>query len=233
VAFAAIQGLNAEMNERTMKLQAENDALPRQVAAQKAQFDALEARLKKLEQAAPVRRKTKRRKKMTKSFYQPVVFAAFLLSLIVAVVNAQSIEQSVIASGGTSEGGNSTFSVTGIVGQPIAESSSGAPYAVRSGFITAAPLVPTAATVTVSGKVTTASGRGIRNVVVVMTDASGTVRRTNTTTFGYFRFTDVMPGGTYIFSARAKRFTFNQATQVRSVAEEISDINFVADESNL
>jgi anti-sigma factor RsiW len=96
------------MNERTMKLQAENDALPRQVAAQKAQFDALEARLKKLEQAAPVRRKTKRRKKMTKSFYQPVVFAAFLLSLIVAVVNAQSIEQSVIASGGTSEGGNST-----------------------------------------------------------------------------------------------------------------------------
>jgi predicted nuclease with TOPRIM domain len=61
VAFAAIQGLNAEMNERTMKLQAENDALRRQVAAQKAQFDALEARLKKLEQAAPVRRKTKRR----------------------------------------------------------------------------------------------------------------------------------------------------------------------------
>lgn len=63
MAFAAIQGLNAEMNERTMKLQAENDALRRQVAAQKAQFDALEARLKKLEQAAPVRRKTKRRKK--------------------------------------------------------------------------------------------------------------------------------------------------------------------------
>jgi hypothetical protein len=42
-----------------------------------------------------------------------------------------------------------------------------------------------------------------------------------------------MPGVTYIFSAHAKRFMFNQATQVRSVVEEISDINFVADESNL
>lgn len=62
VALAAIQGLNEEMNERTAKLQAENAALRRQVAAQKAQFDALEARLKKLEQAAPVRRKAQRRR---------------------------------------------------------------------------------------------------------------------------------------------------------------------------
>jgi hypothetical protein len=58
-------------------------------------------------------------------------------------------------------------------------------------------------------------------------------QQTTSTTFGHFRFTDVMPGVTYIFSAHAKRFMFNQATQVRSVVEEISDINFVADESNL
>jgi hypothetical protein len=62
VALAAIQGLNEEMNERTMKLQAENDALRHQVAAQKKQFDALKERLKKLEGSTPARRKTKRRK---------------------------------------------------------------------------------------------------------------------------------------------------------------------------
>jgi hypothetical protein len=62
VAFAAIQGLNAEMNERTTRLQAENDALRRQVTIQKKQFDALEERLKKLEQSSAPRRKTKRRK---------------------------------------------------------------------------------------------------------------------------------------------------------------------------
>lgn len=170
---------------------------------------------------------------MNKSFYQPVIFAALLLLLTGAVVNAQSIEQSVIAGGGGTSGDtNSAYSVTGAIGQSASDTSTGAPYAVKSGFFTAAPLGPTAATVTASGKVTTASGRGIRNVVVVMTDASGAIRTATTTTFGYYRFTDVMPGGTYVFSIRAKRFTFNQPTQVRSVAEEISDINFVANESN-
>lgn len=171
---------------------------------------------------------------MNKCLCHTVIFAAFFLVLTNGTVDAQSIEQSVIAGGGrTSSDTNSTYSVTGTVGQPVADASSGAPYAIKSGFFTAASLAPTAATVTVSGKITTANGRGIRNVAVLMTDASGAVRRTTSTTFGYFRFTDVMPGRTYIFSAHAKRFTFNQATQVRSVAEEISDINFVADESSL
>lgn len=62
VALAAIQGLSEEVNERTAKLQAENAALRQQVAAQQTQFAELEARLKKLEQAAPVRRKAQRRR---------------------------------------------------------------------------------------------------------------------------------------------------------------------------
>jgi hypothetical protein len=171
---------------------------------------------------------------MNKCLCHLVIFAAFFLVLTNGTVDAQSIEQSVIAGGGrTSSDTNSAYSVTGTVGQSAADASSGTPYAIKSGFLTAAPISPTAATVTVSGKITTANGRGIRNVSVVMTDASGTVRRTTSTMFGHFHFTDVMPGGTYIFSAHAKRFTFNQAMQVRSVVEEISDINFVADESNL
>jgi hypothetical protein len=88
---------------------------------------------------------------------------------------------------------------------------------------------PTAATVTVSGRVTTAQGRGIRNVVVTMTDSSGNTRTATTTSFGYFSFDDVAAGETYIFAARGKRFSFGQNTQVHSITEETSNINFVAD----
>lgn len=75
---------------------------------------------------------------MTKCLCQLVIFAAFLLILTGGIVDAQSIEQSVIAGGGrTSSDTNSTYSVTGTVGQPVTEPSSGALYAIKSGFFTA------------------------------------------------------------------------------------------------
>jgi len=87
---------------------------------------------------------------------------------------------------------------------------------------------PTAATVTVGGRVMTASGRGIRNVVVTMTDSSGNVRTATSTSFGYYRFSDVAAGETYIFTAQGKRFTFKKDSRVRSIVEDTDDINFVA-----
>ncbi|MDQ3373504.1 MAG: carboxypeptidase-like regulatory domain-containing protein, partial [Acidobacteriota bacterium] len=86
----------------------------------------------------------------------------------------------------------------------------------------------TASTVTVGGRVMTASGRGIRNVSVTMTDESGNVRTATSTSFGYYRFIDVPAGGTYIFTARGKRFAFRNNTQVQSIVEDTDDINFVA-----
>ena len=87
---------------------------------------------------------------------------------------------------------------------------------------------PTAATVSIGGRAMTASGRGIRNVRIQMTDASGTVRNATTSAFGYYRFTDVAAGETYIFTARGKAYSFSQPTQVVNVNEEITEINFIA-----
>ncbi len=86
----------------------------------------------------------------------------------------------------------------------------------------------TAASVTVGGRVTAANGRGIRNVVVTMTDESGNVRTATTTSFGYYRFADVPAGANYIFSVQGKRFAFRNNTQVQSIVEDTDDINFVA-----
>jgi hypothetical protein len=92
---------------------------------------------------------------------------------------------------------------------------------------------PTAASVSVSGRVTTTSGRGIRNVVITMTDSNGNTRTATTTSFGYFRLDDVAAGETYIFAARGKRFSFGQNTQVHSITEDTSNINFIANDQSV
>jgi len=140
-----------------------------------------------------------------------------------------TLEQSVIAGGGgTSADAGNTYSITGAIGQSITGVSSTTPFTIKSGFFTAAPLAPTAATVTIGGRVLTASGRGIRNVLIMMTDSSGAVRMATSTAFGYYTFAEVAAGDTYILSARAKHYNFSQPTRVISVLEETTDINFVA-----
>ncbi|MBA2333780.1 MAG: carboxypeptidase regulatory-like domain-containing protein, partial [Blastocatellia bacterium] len=91
----------------------------------------------------------------------------------------------------------------------------------------------TAATVSVSGRVTTAQGRGIRSVVVTMTDSNGNTRIARTTSFGYYRFEEVAAGETYIFMVTGKRLSFGQNTQVHSIMEDTNNINFVASEQSV
>ncbi len=98
-----------------------------------------------------------------------------------------------------------------------------------SPFVFAQFLSPTAASVTVGGRVTTAAGRGIRNVRVNLTDVNGETQTTLTGKFGFYRFTDVPAGETYIFSVSARRYAFSQNAQVRSIIEETNDVNFTAD----
>jgi hypothetical protein len=88
---------------------------------------------------------------------------------------------------------------------------------------------PTAATVAVSGRVMTMSGRGIANVRLSLTDSNGEVRTATTTSFGYYRFDDVQAGETYILSASGKHYTFSQAVQVLNINEETEAVNFIAD----
>jgi hypothetical protein len=109
------------------------------------------------------------------------------------------------------------------------EDEAGELYVVGFGGTVDKIATPTAATVTVGGRVTTANGRGIRSVVVTMTDSSGNMRTATTSIFGYYRFTDVPAGETYIFTVRGKRFTFGTNTQVQSIVEDTDAINFVAD----
>lgn len=85
-------------------------------------------------------------------------------------------------------------------------------------------LAPTAASVSIGGRVTTARGRGIARVRVLLTDLSGETRTALTNSFGYFRFEAVAAGENYILEARHKRYTF--APQVIFATEDLSEVNF-------
>ena len=89
-------------------------------------------------------------------------------------------------------------------------------------------LAPTAAA-TVSGRVLTPEGRGLRNARVSLTDQSGNSRTALTGMFGYFRFEEVAAGETYVVTINSKRYRFEP--QVISVMEELTELNFIGQPS--
>lgn len=85
---------------------------------------------------------------------------------------------------------------------------------------------PTAASVTVGGRVMTYKGAGIRNVFITLTDANGDTRTVLTGPFGYYRFDNVNAGETYVVTATGKRFRFDQPMQVLNLSGDMDDVNF-------
>jgi Carboxypeptidase regulatory-like domain len=164
-----------------------------------------------------------------------IIIAFLSLIFLTANIPAQTggtfaITQSVVAGGGQNSSGG-TFSLDGTTGQSVAGNAiSNAPFAVTSGFWNFTATAPTAANVNIGGRVITANGSGIRNVVVILNAPNGSIRFAQTGTFGNFKFEDVEVGGTYVISVSSKRYTFAQPTIVRSVQEEIADLEFVAND---
>ena len=85
---------------------------------------------------------------------------------------------------------------------------------------------PTAASVSIGGRVSTPDGRGLPNAILVMTDFSGNIRTTRTGSFGYYNFSEVEAGQTYVFSVKSKIYTFNP--QVVLVNDEVQGLDFTA-----
>jgi hypothetical protein len=98
---------------------------------------------------------------------------------------------------------------------------------MRSGFWAFEPLAPTAANVSVGGRVMTATGQGLPGVVVRIGSPQGELGRTMTAAFGYYRFDNVLAGETYIVEVSSKWYTFAEPARVVSVVDEVSNLDFV------
>lgn len=82
-----------------------------------------------------------------------------------------------------------------------------------------------AANVSVSGRVTSSSGRGIGTAKVTLSDGVNT-RTAYTSSFGYFRFTNVAAGITYTVTVNKKRYTFTP--QQITPNDNLTNVNFTA-----
>jgi endo-1,4-beta-xylanase len=87
---------------------------------------------------------------------------------------------------------------------------------------------PSRLNVSVSGRVTTADGRGLRNAGVALIDPLGVVRSVSTSSFGFYQFDNVEADKQYTLRVTSKRYRFpNRSIQV---GDPLSNIDFVAQE---
>lgn len=88
--------------------------------------------------------------------------------------------------------------------------------------------VPTAAGVSVGGRVALANGTGLSRVTVSVTGSNGQIRTATTNSFGFYRFDSLPAGDTYTFQVSSRKYRFSNPTQVVSVNDNIANLNFEA-----
>ena len=89
-------------------------------------------------------------------------------------------------------------------------------------------VMPTAANVSVSGKVLTPDGRGLRNAVVTITDSTGIKRTVTTSSFGLYSFDNLQVGQTYVIRVSSKLYRFS--SRLVQVNDTLTDVDFVGQE---
>ena len=83
---------------------------------------------------------------------------------------------------------------------------------------------PSTSTVSISGRVVTPDGRGLRNAVVSLIDAQGVRRTATTSSFGLYSFTMVTSGQTYTVTVSSKRYRFTPQTP--TVNDNVTNLDF-------
>lgn len=86
---------------------------------------------------------------------------------------------------------------------------------------------PTAAGVSIGGRVLSANGNPLGKAQICLTAMNGETVFALTNPFGYYRFDGVAVGATYVLAVVSKRYSF--APQLVSVSGELTELNFIAE----
>lgn len=132
-----------------------------------------------------------------------------------------TIKQPVTSSGSSSPSGG-TFGVQNTVGLPVAGVTTGGTFAVEAGFWTGM-LLPTAANVTVSGRLLDSRNTPIQRAAVSLTDVHGNVFVSRAVNDGTFQI-EVPAGETYVVTISHRTYRF--ADQVIEIQDSISGLEF-------
>jgi hypothetical protein len=164
-----------------------------------------------------------------------VVMVSMILVLPASFTPAQiatgglyGLEKAVVANGGA-ESTAAGFSIEGTSGQAAAgEQMANGNYALVGGFWTPPQFAPTAAHVSVSGRVISGT-RGLGGAVLTLSGGNMSAPRSAITSpFGYFRFSGVEAGHFYVLTVKHKTYGFVQDTQAFTLLDELSGIVFEA-----
>lgn len=149
--------------------------------------------------------------------------------------NPASVTANYLADAGSS-GPNITYSFNVTAGQQYTivvhevnvGGGIGANYTLNvKGGIFGACSITTAASATLAGRVSDASGNAVRNAQVVLSGQNGSLYFAKTNSFGNYTIENVSAGATYTAAVKAKGLTFSQQTV--NVNESIDGLNFTAE----
>jgi hypothetical protein len=87
-------------------------------------------------------------------------------------------------------------------------------------------LAPTSGRVDVGGRIFGSDERPVEGAAVTLTDGFGSARTVRSNNFGYYRFTGITAGQTYVIGVRSKRYVFD--TMVVTVVVDLSDLDLWA-----
>ncbi len=82
-----------------------------------------------------------------------------------------------------------------------------------------------AVTATVTGRVTTPAGLGLRSATVTLIDPQGIRRTATTSSFGVYNFGNVVTGQSYTISVSSKRYRF--APLIMTINGNLNNVDFV------
>jgi hypothetical protein len=86
-------------------------------------------------------------------------------------------------------------------------------------------LSPTAASVSLSGRVLDPQGRGISGASVIATNGSGALVRSRTNPFGYYTLPEVTAGESVVITVADKRFAF--APRLITGSDDLAGVDFI------
>jgi len=96
--------------------------------------------------------------------------------------------------------------------------------------VSANAIPPSAASVTLSGRVTDSSGKGMGHVRMRIMDMDGDVQTVLTNKFGDYQFTNVEAGQTYALDATQKGVKFINNPRILILSDDLNGENFAAED---
>ena len=121
---------------------------------------------------------------------------------------------------------NQTVRMKWLVATDAASSAAG-DSGVRVDAILGTACQPTAANVSLAGRVVTQFGNGANNAIITLTDDAGSVRTVRTGSFGYYRFDELATGRTYVIRVTGR---YTAAPRIVQLVDNLYDLDLIANE---